>query len=193
MSKLNASAFRDWNNGEVMGEADYEQAINLLMAAINDNFDRLVKSFKVQNADGSVATTMSLDTAKNFLQFKKGDNIDLVLDTVNGILTIAVKPIGTSIIQNGAVTNDKIALGTITGDRIAPGTITDEQLDPTSDFVTTQAMATQAQASVEWLKINKDFQMRPVTFQDLKDRGITFGMLRNGFVKFYAFKFWRFE
>lgn len=205
MAKVDQSSLRDWNNGEVMTEAEYEKALELLRVAINDNFDRLVKNFKVLNEDGSIAVTQSLNTAINFLQFKKSSNIDLVLDNTSGTLTIAVKQgegsnLDADKLDGREATyfatkseHDDVDTRLQTIEAIdLPGIVEDAEqaVDASQEAANVAAVAT---ASVEFLKINKDFQMRPVTWKDLKDYGVTWGMLRSGMVKFYAFKFWRFE
>lgn len=41
--------------------------------------------------------------------------------------------------------------------------------------------------------LNNSMNMQPVTFGDLKTKNVTWAMLKYGYVKFYAFRFWRFE
>jgi hypothetical protein len=126
MSKIDASVLRNWNNGEVMGEADYEQEREIIRTAINDNYDRLIKKYEVLNSDGTLKTTQNLTTAINYLKFKEGASVSLVLDNTTSTLTIAVTAgsVGTIALTDLSVTTAKIADGNVTTIKFADGSVT---------------------------------------------------------------------
>lgn len=47
-------------------------------------------------------------------------------------------------------------------------------------------------ANTDLFYLHNSHHMRAVTFQDLKDKQITYGTLKHGLVRFYAFKFFRY-
>jgi hypothetical protein len=130
MGKLNAGTFKDWNNGDTMDEAAYEQERALLITAINDNYDRLIKLFQVLNTDGTVKATQNLTTAINFLKFKESSTISFALDTTTSVMTISVKDgsVTTAALLDSSVTTAKIADGNVTTIKVADLAITAAKL-----------------------------------------------------------------
>jgi hypothetical protein len=127
MSKIDASAFRNWNNGETMYEADYEKERELIRVANNDNYDRLIKQYQILNKDGTVNTTQTLTNLLNTFKLKPGGYITLALDTVTSTITIDLDP---STIENPDVITHKSASildhpdGSVTTVKIADGAVT---------------------------------------------------------------------
>jgi len=142
MGYIDSNTLRDWNDGDVVTSALYEQEREILRTAINDNFARLVKSFTVLNPDGTTKTTKNFDTAFNFLKLKEGSNVQLALDTSTGVLTISAVPatgsISTPMIADGAIITVKLADGSVTTAKIANGAITESKMAP--DSVNTSAI-----------------------------------------------------
>jgi hypothetical protein len=130
MGKIGTGVLRDWNNGEIMNEADYEQEREILRVAINDNYDRLIKKYEVLDASGLVKTTQNLDTAINFLKFKESSSIVLTLDTLTSTMQLAVVDgsITTAKLANLNVTTAKIADGNVTTIKLADLNVTREKV-----------------------------------------------------------------
>jgi hypothetical protein len=116
MSRIDPNSMRNWNDGDTMHESDYESERLTLITAINDNYARLIKSYFVLNADGTVKSTQNLDTAINFIKFKENSHISLSLDTATSVLTIDVKPgsVQTSDLADSIITTSKMVDGAIT-------------------------------------------------------------------------------
>ena len=51
MSRIDPSVFRNWNDGDIMHESDYEQERQILYTAINDNYDRLLQKYDKTEVD----------------------------------------------------------------------------------------------------------------------------------------------
>jgi hypothetical protein len=116
MARISDAQLRDWNNGETMFEADYEQERSILKTAINDNYDRLIKKYEVLNADGTLKSTQNLDTAINYVKLKEDATITLVHDSVTSTVQIVV--------TDGSITTAKLASLGVTTAKIADGNVT---------------------------------------------------------------------
>lgn len=90
MANIPEGTLRDWHNGETMKEADYELEREILRAAINDNYKRLIKKYQVVKKDGTVKNTQNLNATLNTINFKEGNNIQFTLDPVTSTLTVEV-------------------------------------------------------------------------------------------------------
>ena len=150
MAQINPSSLRDWNNGDTIDEAAYEQERQILYTAINDNYARLIKQYFVKNADGSTKATQALDTAINYINFRDTASIQIALDNVTSTLTftlingsvttnsladssvttikIADLAVSTAKIANLAVTNAKVADNAITTTKIVDANVTTAKL-----------------------------------------------------------------
>lgn len=130
MARINDTTLRDWNNGETMREADYEQERSLIQTAINDNYDRLIKNYYVINNSGVTKTTQSLDKAINYLKFKESSTIVLTLDNTTSTLQIAVidGSITTSKLTDLGVTNAKLADGSVSTIKLQNSSVTREKV-----------------------------------------------------------------
>jgi hypothetical protein len=97
-----------------------------LYTAINDNYARLIKLYRVLNSDGSTKTTQNLGTAINYLQFRDTSTIQISLDNTASTLTFAVAngSVGTTAIADGAVTTIKIADLNVTTGKLADNAVT---------------------------------------------------------------------
>jgi hypothetical protein len=120
MAKISTTTLRDWNNGETMNEADYEQERSILVTAINDNYDRLIKKYEVLNADGTIKSTQNLDTAINYVKLKEDSTITLVHDALTSTVQIVV--------TDGSITTAKLASLGVTTAKIADGNVTTVKL-----------------------------------------------------------------
>jgi hypothetical protein len=116
MARISDAQLRDWNNGETMFEADYEQERSILKTAINDNYDRLIKKYEVLNADGTLKSTQNLDTAINYVKLKEDSTITLVHDSATSTVQIVV--------TDGSITTAKLASLGVTTAKIADGNVT---------------------------------------------------------------------
>jgi len=136
MGRINDGAMRDWNDGDIVTATLYEADHEMLRAAINDNFDRLIKSFTVYDSAGNVLQTKNFDLAFNFIKVKQGTGIQLALDTSTGVLTVTAVPannsIGTAQIQDGAVTTAKIANLNVTEGKLADSAVTTSKIANTA-------------------------------------------------------------
>lgn len=130
MGKINSTTLRDWNDGETVYSNDYEQDRSILQTAINDNYERLIKSYSVLNSDGAVKTTQSLDTAINFLKFQDTSTIVFSLDNTTSTLQLAVidGSVTTSKLKDLGVTTAKIADGNVTTVKLANLNVTREKI-----------------------------------------------------------------
>lgn len=133
MAQVNPSSLTDWQNGQTITAELYKQEREILYTAINDNYARLIKLYRVLNADGTTKTTQNLTTAINYLQFRDTSSISISLDNTTSTLTFAVAngAVGTSAIADGAVTTIKIADLNVTTGKIADLAITDAKLSTT--------------------------------------------------------------
>ena len=125
MGFLSANSFTIWQDGQTITAEEYQQERSLLITAINDNWARLIKTIVVQNPDGSVKSTTSMNTSTTSLTFREGTNVTLSLSGT--VLTISQNltsgSIGTNALANGAVTTIKIADGNVTSLKLADGSV----------------------------------------------------------------------
>lgn len=130
MAQVNPSSLTDWQNGQTITAELYKQEREILYTAINDNYARLIKLYRVLNPDGTTKTTQNLTTAINYLQFRDTSSITIALDNTTSTLTFSVAndSIGTSAIANGAVTTAKLADGAVTTIKIADLNVTTGKL-----------------------------------------------------------------
>jgi hypothetical protein len=90
MAKIDSTTLRNWNNGEVMYEADYEKERAILVAAINDNFDRLIKSIITKDSNGSITGTRTLAQVMTGLVLKNGTGMSITVDPNSDTVTFSV-------------------------------------------------------------------------------------------------------
>jgi hypothetical protein len=133
MAEVNPGSLTNWQNGQTITAEAYKQEREILYTAINDNYARLIKLYRVLNSDGSTKTTQNLGTAINYLQFRDTSAIQISLDNTTSTLTFTVAngAVGTTAIADGAVTTIKIADLNVTTGKIADLAITDAKLSTT--------------------------------------------------------------
>jgi hypothetical protein len=54
MARIENGVLRNWNNGETIDEAAYEQEREILRVALNDNYDRIIKKYDKEEVDALV-------------------------------------------------------------------------------------------------------------------------------------------
>jgi hypothetical protein len=119
MSRIDPSVFRNWNDGDIMHESDYEQERQILYTAINDNYDRLVQKYDktevdallnamkgagwtsaitikgnydlIQNILNTMATDVEVDAVRAALQSQIDAHTDAIADRYTKAETDAIK------------------------------------------------------------------------------------------------------
>ena len=193
MAQINPSSLRDWNNGDTIDEAAYEQERQILYTAINDNYARLIKQYFVRNADGSTKATQALDTAINYINFRDTASIQIALDNVTSTLTFTLingsvttnsladssvttikiedLAVSTAKIANLAVTNAKVADNAITTTKIVDANVTTAKLADLN--VTTSKISDNAITTAKIVDSN-------VTTNKIVDNAITTAKIVDG-------------
>lgn len=78
MGRITDVIFRNWNNGETMNEADYEQEREIIRVAINDNYDRLLERYTKTEVDTLLASldAKTVDNNSKLEQHKASSDHD---------------------------------------------------------------------------------------------------------------------
>lgn len=107
MAKIDPNSLRNWNNGETMTEADYEQERTILVTAININADKKI------GADDILPDAVTADKiAPASITSEK-----LVSDSVTNA-ALADNAVTEANLANGSVTNEKLANGSVTNEKL---------------------------------------------------------------------------
>lgn len=86
MSRIDPSVFRNWNDGDIMHESDYEQERQILYTAINDNYDRLLQKYDKTEVD-ALLNAMKGAGWTSAITIK--GNYDLIQSIINAYATDA--------------------------------------------------------------------------------------------------------
>lgn len=118
MSQISTTTFPVLHDKDTVTEAVWDQILEVIRVAINDNYARLLKSYTILDSSNGVKSTQSLTDILNYFKIKEGNNISILHDPVTSTITLNATGVISGTVSDNTITTVKIVDGNVTKQKL---------------------------------------------------------------------------